>query len=118
MLLRCVLVDDNKEFLVSAARLLESQGVEVVGVASTSAEALRLAEACRPDIALVDIELDLEDGIELAAEIASKAPSTQVVLISSYERDDLSDLVADSTALGFVPKPMLSASAIESLLRR
>ena len=118
MPLRCVLVDDNKEFLISAARLLESQGVEVIGVASTSAEALRLAEAFRPDVALVDIELDLEDGIELAAEIASKAPSTQVVLISSYERDDLSDLVADSTALGFVPKPMLSASAIESLLRR
>jgi two-component system, NarL family, nitrate/nitrite response regulator NarL len=118
MPLRCVLVDDNQEFLAAAAQLLESQGVEVVGLASTSADALRLVETLRPDIALVDIELDVEDGIELAEELASTTPSTQVVLISSYERDDLSELIADSPAVGFVPKPMLSASALDSLLRR
>jgi DNA-binding NarL/FixJ family response regulator len=114
----CVLVDDNTDFLVSAAQLLESQGAEVIGVASTSAEALRLAETLRPDVALVDIELDKEDGIELAQELAARTPSTQVVLISSYERDDLSDLIVDSPAVGFLPKPVLSASAIDSLLRR
>jgi DNA-binding NarL/FixJ family response regulator len=115
---RCVLVDDNKDFLASAAQLLESQGVDVIGIASTSAEALRLAETLRPDVALVDIELDNEDGIELAQELAARTPSTQVVLISSYERDDLSDLIVDSPAVGFLPKPVLSASAIGLLIRR
>ena len=116
MPLRCVLVDDNPEFLASAAQLLESQGIDIVGVASTAADALRLVETLRPDVALVDIELDTEDGIELAQELASKAPSTQVVLISSYERDDLSELISDSPAVGFLPKPVLSASAIQLLL--
>jgi DNA-binding NarL/FixJ family response regulator len=118
MSFRCVLVDDNSEFLASAAQLLESQGVDIVGVASTPAEALSLTKKLKPDVALVDIELDNEDGIELAEELAVKAPSTKVVLISSYERDDLSDLIADSPAVGFLPKPVLSASAIDSLLRR
>jgi DNA-binding NarL/FixJ family response regulator len=115
---RCVLVDDNNDFLASAAQLLESQGVDVVGVASTSADALRLTDTLKPDVALVDIELDNEDGIELAEELAARAPSTQVVLISSYERDDLSDLIANSPAVGFLSKRVLSASAIDSLLKR
>jgi DNA-binding NarL/FixJ family response regulator len=118
MRLRCVLVDDSKDFLASAAQLLESQGVDVVGVASTTAEALRLTEKFEPEVALVDIELDQEDGIELAELLAARTPSTRVVLISSYERDDLSDLISDSPAIGFLPKPVLSASAIDSLLRR
>jgi DNA-binding NarL/FixJ family response regulator len=113
---RCVLVDDNNDFLASAAQLLESQGVDVIGVATTSADALRLAETLGPDVALVDIELDEEDGIELAQELAARTPSIQVVLISSYEREDLSDLIAGSPAVGFLPKPVLSASAIDSLL--
>lgn len=118
MTLRLVLVDDSEDFLASAAQLLSSQGAEVVGVATTSADALRLTEALRPDVALVDVELAAEDGIELAAEIASMAPSTKVVLTSSYQRDDLSDLVAESPAVGFVPKLMLSARVIDSLSRR
>jgi two-component system nitrate/nitrite response regulator NarL len=118
MPLRCVLVDDNREFLASASQLLESQGVDVVGIASTSSDALRLTKKLKPDVALVDIELENEDGIELAEELAAKTPSTRVVLISSYERDDLSDLISDSPAVGFLPKPVLSASAIESLIGR
>lgn len=115
---RCVLVDDNEEFLASAARLLESQGVEVIGLASTTDDALRLAETLKPEVALVDIELDHEDGIELARVLAKRAPSTDVVLISAHERDDLSDLISDSPAVGFLPKPVLSASAIERLRAR
>jgi DNA-binding NarL/FixJ family response regulator len=114
--LRCVLVDDNEDFLASAARLLEAQGVEVVALASTSDDALRLAETLRPHVALVDIELDHEDGIELAEALAVRAPSTRVVLISAYERDELSDLILDSPAVGFLPKRVLSAAAIENLI--
>jgi hypothetical protein len=38
-------------------------------------------------------------------------------LISSYDRDDLSDLIAHSPAVGFLPKSELGAAAIERLLR-
>jgi DNA-binding NarL/FixJ family response regulator len=114
--LRCLIVDDSEEFLASASRLLESQGIEIVGTAGSGEEALELATALKPDLALVDIELADEDGIALAQKLEVRAPTTRVVLISAYERDDLIDLIAGSRAVGFLPKRELRADAIAGLL--
>ena len=114
--LRCLIVDDSDEFVASAARLLGSQGVDVVACASSGDAALRLARTLAPDVALVDIELGDEDGILLSYELAAQAPSTRVVLISSYRSDDLGDLIANSPAAGFLPKTDLGADAIARLL--
>src|SRR3954447_21914697 len=83
--LRCLLVDDSREFLTSATRLLESQGVEVVGRATNGREALRLALALAPDVALVDIDLGEEDGLAVAHEIEDQVASVRVVLISAND---------------------------------
>jgi DNA-binding NarL/FixJ family response regulator len=64
MTLRCLIVEDSRRFLDSARGLLERQGITVVGVASTSAEALRLTETPRPDVTLIDIALGEESGFE------------------------------------------------------
>jgi DNA-binding NarL/FixJ family response regulator len=114
--LRALLVDDSDEFLASAGRLLESEGIEIVGYAKTGREALELAVALEPDLALVDIELGDEDGIELTGELQARAPATTVVLISAYDRDELTDLIADSSAAGCLPKSELGASAIAGLM--
>ena len=63
MPLRCMLVDDNEAFLEAASLLLEREGVTVVGVALSIAEALRRARALRPDVILVDIGLGDESGL-------------------------------------------------------
>jgi len=114
--LRYLLVDDSEEFLASAKRLLDSQGVDVVGCASSSVDALRLAADLAPDVVLVDIELGEEDGFELAQKLAEQAPSTRVVLISAYDREELGELIADSPAVGFMPKRALGAAALEGLV--
>src|SRR5262245_29495055 len=111
-----MLVDDSEAFLASAARLLESQGFEVVAVATSGREALELAAELEPDVAFVDVELADEDGIALAEELDSRSPWTKVVLISAYERDDMRSLISDSAAVGFLPKSDLGADAIRSLL--
>jgi two-component system nitrate/nitrite response regulator NarL len=111
--LRCLLVDDNQGFLSSATRLLESQGMAIVGSASSAHEALRMVEEHRPDVVLVDVQLGEEDGIALAAKLAQ---STSVVLISTHSRDELAELIADSPAQGFLPKKAISAQAIARLL--
>jgi DNA-binding NarL/FixJ family response regulator len=113
---RCILVDDSEEFLASATRLLESQGIEIVGRAMSGEAALELADRLSPDLALVDIELADEDGISLAQALHVRAPATRIVLISAYERDDLADLISDSSAVGFVPKRSLGADAIAAVL--
>jgi DNA-binding NarL/FixJ family response regulator len=114
MTLRCVIVDDSDAFVEAARRLLEREGLTVLGAAATSAEALRLAAELRPDVVLVDIDLGPESGLELTRRLAR--PGCPVILISTYDEEDYADLLADSPALGFIPKAALSAAAIRALL--
>ena len=116
MALRCLIVDDNEAFLASASRLLETQGLEIVGRASSGQEAVRLAEALRPDVALVDVQLGDEDGLKVTRELTAGARPIAVVLISTHPQDDVAELIADSPAVGFLPKSALSAVAIADLV--
>jgi DNA-binding NarL/FixJ family response regulator len=116
MPLRCLLVDDSDEFLTSARRLLESQGLLVVGSASSGAEAIRLAAAIRPDVVLVDVDLGGESGFELTRALAARPSPPAIVLISTHPEEDLRDAVAASPAVGFLAKRRLSAAAIAELV--
>ena len=118
MPVRCLLVDDSESFLLSATRLLESDGLRVVGTASTSADAIRVAEESEPDVVLVDVELGEESGFDLARTLSAAPHELPVVLISTYPLEDLADLVAASPAVGFVPKSGLGADAVNALLAR
>ena len=116
MALRYVIVDDSEEFLASAVDLLQTQGVNVVGSATSSAQAVELIVELTPDVALVDIELGDDDGFDLAERLTVTSPGTRVVLISAYDRQELGDLVAGSRAVGFIPKRALGASTLAGLL--
>jgi len=113
--LRILIVDDSRHFLDAARSALDQDGVTVVGVASTSAEAVQLARDLRPDGILVDVDLGDESGLDLAREFAS-SQSAPVVLISAYPEYELADLIAASPAIGFLSKAELSAKAVSSLL--
>ena len=119
MALRSLIVDDNTHFLAAARDLLEREGLEVVGVASSAAEALQLAAELRPDVALVDIDLGQESGLDLARQLAGQTAGqgSPVVLISAYSENDFADLIAASPAVGFLPKAELSAARIEEIVR-
>jgi DNA-binding NarL/FixJ family response regulator len=116
--MRCVIVDDSAAFVDAARRLLEHDGIMVVGVASTSAEALRCVQDLRPDVILVDVDLGRECGFELAEQLhRSGLPApTPVIMISTHSEQDLADLIATSPAVGFVAKLGLSAGAVRDLL--
>jgi DNA-binding NarL/FixJ family response regulator len=117
--LRCLIVDDNSLFLEGSADLLRREGLDVVGVASNSAQAIQLVSELRPDVTLIDIDLGDEDGLELARQLSyNSAAHSKVILVSTHSEDDLAQLIAASPALGFVPKTRLSAQAIRDLLDR
>jgi DNA-binding NarL/FixJ family response regulator len=111
VLVRCLIVDDNPEFLDAATRLLEGQGMRIVGVASSGAEAVVQAQALRPAVVLVDVKLGDENGFDVVRQLAGP-----VILISTYAERDFADPIAESPALGFLSKSRLSASAIEKLV--
>jgi DNA-binding NarL/FixJ family response regulator len=113
---RCLLVDDNALYLGEARELLQRQGMNVVGVASNRGDALAMAAAHRPDVALVDVDLGAESGLDLARALALSDAPVPVILISAYAEKDLRELLDDSPAVGFLPKSVLSRSAIEGLL--
>jgi CheY-like chemotaxis protein len=116
--LRCLIIDDNSGFLQAARALLEREGLRIVGVASTGAEALRCAAELHPDVTLVDIDLGGESGFELARRLVDDpgVDPGHLILISAHAEDDLADLIETSPALGFLAKPALSAEAIERLI--
>ena len=117
--MRCVIVDDNPLFLEGAVDLLTHEGLDVVGVASDSAEAIRLVTELRPDVTLVDIDLGDEDGFELAQQPSDiSAASSKVILVSTHAEEDLAHLIERSPALGFIAKARLSAQAIRDTLER
>jgi DNA-binding NarL/FixJ family response regulator len=113
--LRVVIVDDSTYFIEAARNALRQEGADVVGTASTIRDALRLAEALRPDVILVDVDLGEESGFDLAEQLSAIA-AANVVLISAYPEAELSDLIAASPALGFVAKSELSTRALSDLL--
>ena len=116
--LRVLIIDDNPRFLEAARFSLERQGVRVVGVATTGAEALAQAEALEPGVALVDIGLGDESGFELARRLVEGFPHLRgrVVLISTRGEDDYADMIETSPAVGFISKSHLSARALAELL--
>jgi DNA-binding NarL/FixJ family response regulator len=120
MTLRCLIVDDSTRFLEAARRLLERNGIEVVGVAATVAEALDLIDQLRPDVTLVDIDLGGESGFELVRRLQQRPgpPTSNMILVSTHAEDDFADLIAASAAIGFLSKADLSADAIRDLLDR
>ena len=84
-----------------------------MGVASDSADALRLTRELRPDVVLVDIMLGRESGIDLARRLAAaNSGGPVIILISTHAEADFADLIQEAPVAGFVPKSELSASAI------
>lgn len=118
MPVRCLIVDDNHDFLRAARDLLERQGISVVGEASTGAQAYRSCSELKPDIVLIDIDLGEESGFQVAGQLAAQLNAEQplMVLISAYSADDFEELVAETPAVSFLPKADLSGMAIREIL--
>jgi DNA-binding NarL/FixJ family response regulator len=113
--LRCLIVDDNAGFRDAARSLLDRGEIEIVGVASNSAEARSRVAELRPEVVLVDIALGTESGFALARALVRDG-GPQVILISTHSEADFADLIATSPAVGFIAKSELSARAVRDLV--
>src|ERR1700733_5134135 len=119
MAIRCLIVDDNSRFAQTAQEVLQDDGIDVVGVASGGQEAMRLARELRPDLALVDIDLGAESGLDVAYRLRADEPEAladAVILISTHAQKEFAELIAASPAVGFIAKAELSADSIQALL--
>jgi DNA-binding NarL/FixJ family response regulator len=118
-MLRCFIVDDSPRFLAAVRGMLEREGVAVVGMASTGAEALKGVGELLPDVTLLDIHLGQESGFEVARRLdrGIGAIRSPMIMISTHAEQDYAELIAASPAIGFLSKATLSANGIRELLR-
>src|SRR4051794_24126195 len=105
MPLRVLIVDDHPEFRRHARRMLESDGLDVVGEAQDSASAIERARALQPDVVLLDVNLPDESGLSVVDRLCPPGSATPaVVLTSTRAARDLEPLLLRSHARGFIPK--------------
>ncbi len=92
----------------------------MVGVAGSGDEAVRQVERHRPDVTLLDVNLGVESGFELARRLARElaVDSRRMILISTQAEDDYADLISESPVAGFLSKSALSVDAIRQTMGR
>lgn len=113
-----LLVDDDRLFAESVSTMLAEDGrLEVVGIASDGAEAIRLAERLAPDLVLMDIAMPGVDGVVATREITELSPSTRVVMLTASTGRSDEEVAGEAGAVGYIRKDELSSPHVaDSLL--
>lgn len=110
--IRVLLADDHT--LVRAGirgLLLGLEGVEVVGEAGDGQEALRLADALRPDVVLLDVGMPGLNGLEVAGRLATLDTTIRVVILSMHVSEEYVVRALRAGCAGY----LLKASAVSEL---
>jgi len=101
---RLLLVEDHVLVRQSIRAFLEEASLEVVGEASTGAEAVQLAIALQPDLVIMDVHLPDISGIEATRRIRQVCPDIHVIALTAYNEKAYRRALDDAGAEGFVLK--------------
>ncbi|MFF5305096.1 response regulator [Streptomyces sp. NPDC013161] len=105
MTIRVLVADDQAVVRDGVVLLLTSAAdIEVVGQAGDGNEAVRLAVAERPDVALVDLRMPGLDGARVTAEILAAGIGTRVLILTTFADDDAVMPALRAGALGYLTK--------------
>jgi len=100
---RVLVVDDQEPFRRAMQAVVEAtSGFTVVGTAASGEDSVEVARELQPELVLMDVNLPGIDGIEATRQILAEGNGTVVVLLSTYDRDDVD--LAGSGASDYVPK--------------
>jgi DNA-binding NarL/FixJ family response regulator len=103
--IRILLVDDFEYWLGEVRLLLQPRPEwQVIAEASDGLEAVRKAEALKPDLILLDIGLPKVNGIEAAQRIRQLSPSSQIIFLSQNNNLDIVRAAVGTGPLGYVLK--------------
>src|SRR5574339_950879 len=105
MTIRLLIVDDHAVVRSGLKMLLENErDVEIIGAASSAADAIEGAVRLHPDVILMDIGLPDLSGIDATREIKKRVPDSAIVALTIHEDEEYFFKMLESGASGYVPK--------------
>ncbi len=111
---RVLIAEDEALIRMDLAEMLREEGYDVVGEASDGQEAVELAERHKPDLVIMDVKMPRRDGIDAAAEIASKRIAP-IVVLTAFSQRDLVERTRDAGAMAYLVKPFTISDLIPAI---
>ncbi len=113
-----LIADDHRLMLEGTAALLEADArISVVGLARDGAEAIEQAVELRPDVVLLDLNMPGVGGIEASAELRTRLPEAQVLMLTVSEHEEDLYAALRMGASGYLLKDMPSGELVDAILR-
>lgn len=114
--LRLLILDDQPLIRRGLAMMLASEpGIEVVGQAADGLEAIEQALATRPDVVVMDLQMPRASGVVATREITSRLPATRVVVLTTYDHDELVFEAIRAGAHAYLLKDASEAEVLETI---
>ncbi|MGD2205851.1 MAG: response regulator transcription factor [Anaerolineae bacterium] len=116
MTIRVLLVDDQQIVRRGLATILHyAPGIEVVGQAADGREAVAMARDLEPDVVLMDLKMPRLGGIPATRQICSDLSETCVIILTTYDTDDLVFAGIKAGAKGYLLKDATSETLVEAI---
>ena len=115
-MIRVVLADDHAVVRRGLAGLVEStDDLEVVGVARDGSEAVDLVREHRPDVAVMDLQMPVLDGVEATRAIVHAGTGTEVLVLTSFSDHARIDAAIEAGAVGYLLKDAEPEALIDGI---
>ena len=118
--MKIVVIDDDKLVAISLKTILEATGrITVAAMGSSGAEAIRLYEAEKPDVMLMDIRMDGMTGLEAGEQILKASPDAKLLYLTTFSDDEYIVKALRMGAKGYILKQDFEgiAPALEAVMR-
>lgn len=111
-----IIIDDHPLFSRGLSQLIETQkDYKVIGMAKNRNEALSLLDTTTPDLAIVDLNLGQEDGLELIKDILVIHPKTKILVLSMHDERFYAERAIKAGAKGYIMKEEAESQVINAI---
>jgi DNA-binding NarL/FixJ family response regulator len=111
-----LLVDDHTVVRQGLRALLQAEGdMEVVGEAENGRQAVQLAQKLMPNVVVMDIAMQLLNGLEATRQITKEVPSSKVLILSSHSDDEYVQQLTEAGAAGYLLKQTAAQDLIKAI---
>jgi response regulator NasT len=111
---RVLIAEDETIIRLDLAEMLERAGFEVCAQARDGVEAVELARAEEPDVAVLDVKMPRLDGIEAARRMLAERP-IPIVMLTAYGQDELVSRAVEAGVFGYLVKPFRESDLLPAI---